>query len=320
MTVSFNDLYATTTTFQNYEQLNFVCLWMAKIDARGLQALAIFFTIHPTVSTLHLIDCGITSEMSCSLATICKEAKSLKNFVVDHNPIGSKGASQIFNGIRDHSSIISGLQNLSLKYCECDIDCAESLALMLSNNIFLTTLDLTGNYLEDESLFLIAETLKQNKTLTTLSLAANGILVHENIGLMPPNEQNAATPLSNGLGMKMSSKGRPSISAGDIKKIKIFDSAVTFPGVQCLSQSLSTFNTTLRVLDLSGNHFGNQAGEEVLKMLQARKSKSSPLVCHVTERLTVDLFEKIWELNNSMTSLSGKKSGKKSSKGGKKKK
>lgn len=37
--LAFNDVYAITRTFMRYYDLNFICLWMAKMDVKGVDAL-----------------------------------------------------------------------------------------------------------------------------------------------------------------------------------------------------------------------------------------------------------------------------------------
>jgi hypothetical protein len=37
--LTFNDVYSITRTFMRYDALNFICLWMAKMDVKGVDAL-----------------------------------------------------------------------------------------------------------------------------------------------------------------------------------------------------------------------------------------------------------------------------------------
>ncbi|KAJ3275314.1 hypothetical protein HK104_003915, partial [Borealophlyctis nickersoniae] len=39
MSLTLNDMYSWTTTFQSYNALGFVCLWMTKLEEKGLAAL-----------------------------------------------------------------------------------------------------------------------------------------------------------------------------------------------------------------------------------------------------------------------------------------
>lgn len=92
------------------------------------------------------------------------------------------------------------------------------------------------------------------------------------------------------------------------------------PGLIALCETLALRNIGLSTLDLRANHIGNEASALISDMLQTRKqgmstTKASPLVAHVSERISEELFNKILELNDAMTNL-----GKKGGKGGKKKK
>jgi hypothetical protein len=112
-----NDMYAISNTFSSYSALKFVCLWNLKTDNRILGALAALMTANEGIQTLSIIDCGLTA--SEVFTTICQESKSLKNLVLDHNPLGSQGVNHILTGMRRNKSD-GGIQKLSLKYCSID--------------------------------------------------------------------------------------------------------------------------------------------------------------------------------------------------------
>ncbi|KAJ1569346.1 hypothetical protein HK096_003406, partial [Nowakowskiella sp. JEL0078] len=132
--VTRNDMYALTSTFQLCNTLNSVYLWMVKMDSKGLEALVKFFSTHSTASTLHLIDCGITPDMSSHLADVARNSKTLTSLVLDHNPLQSYGVIQIFNGIRENK-YGSLLRKCSLKFCEAGPECGETISTTLASNV-----------------------------------------------------------------------------------------------------------------------------------------------------------------------------------------
>ncbi|KAJ3123802.1 NACHT, LRR and PYD domains-containing protein 3 [Nowakowskiella sp. JEL0407] len=321
ISVTVSNMYALTTTFQTYQTLNTIYLGLVILDERCLDALEKFFYSHPTINTLHLIDCGITSKMSSHIAGIARNSKTITTLILDHNPIQSSGIIQIFHGIREnkHGSL---LRKCSFRFCDITADCGEHVASTLAVNISILELDLTGNQIGNIGLIPIARALSSNQTLKLLNLSSNLIsdkypadYIIEMTKLLP-TLQSSANRQANALTGNVGSFVNIDVSQRD---------AVDALSILC--SVVATQNTGLAELDLRGNHCGNLGGECVLEMMKARKlavstKKAEPLVTYVTERISQELFEKIWELNVAMKELN-KKKGKSKDKGkgkGKKKK
>ncbi|KAJ3035826.1 RNA-DNA hybrid ribonuclease [Rhizophlyctis rosea] len=308
MTLTLNDMYSFSTTFQAYSALGFVCFWMTRLDAKGLAALAKFFEVHPKVSTLHLIDCGITPATAGYLARIASMSPSVSTLVLDHNPLGSAGINAIFGGIRENKGTV--LKRVSLRYCEGGVEGAEGIGVTLAGNITITEMDLTGNTITDDGLIPFATYLPQNTTLQILSLAANQIQNRPSPSFTPPLPASYPTPLSQPpplLTIPGSTPDLPPLPAP----------LPTTPFAHfCIS--IGSLNSTLTRLDLRSNHVGDAGGECIVEMLKARKGlvaakRGAGMEVLISERMREEMFDRIWDLNDAMAVAGGK-----GKKGGKK--
>ncbi|KAI9199602.1 uncharacterized protein BJ171DRAFT_601749 [Polychytrium aggregatum] len=362
MVLTPNDLYAITRTFKKYTGLLSICVWAAKIDIKGLMAMAELFVIHPSVSTLQLIHCNITSEMTKPLQLLMRESKSLKTLIADHNPLGTIGTTNIFRGIverhrlyinpsTDATATVMQLAKLSLKYCDAGPDCAEVIAEVLAVNRSIVEIDLTGNSLGDVGLARIAVALAANNTLKTLCLASNLITDQEPlpplVTSLSPAAIHGSSPTS--IIVKPTNTSGPShpndditapdsaaaaaaataaiaavaaqvAPAADPASSALSPTFIVKPNSSALSilcSALTTESNGLTLLDLRGNHVGERGGRMLYEMMKLKKAlvtakKCEGLVLYPSERMSLDLYEKIWDLNDSMGD-SGKKSGKKGS-------
>ncbi|KAJ3180663.1 RNA-DNA hybrid ribonuclease [Geranomyces variabilis] len=297
-----NDIYSMTTTFDRYSALSGLYLWKTKTDLKGLEALASFLCTHPTVASLHLMDCQITPVAARHVQTICKTSVGLRALVVDHNPLGTEGLSAIFAGIQENPASV--IQKASFRYCEAGSTAADAVGAALASNATLTELQLDGNFLGDAGIGLLARYLRSNTTLKSLFIAANQIS-----NVFPSAAPPIPTPYLTGRTEPIPPSSRPPLP-----------NAQTPLAQFCAA--LASENGSLTFLDLRGNHIGNTGAEHVLEMLKSRKAllggkQAEGMMVYVTERMSEDLFEKIWELNDAMAG-SGAKKGKGGKKGKKK--
>ncbi|KAJ3010281.1 RNA-DNA hybrid ribonuclease [Thoreauomyces humboldtii] len=346
MSLNPGDVYSLTTTMNAYSALTGIYIWRAKVDIKGLEALANFLTSHPTVATLHLMDCQITAVAAKHVQTICRSSTGLKSLLMDHNPLGAEGIGVIFAGIQDNPATV--LQRGSFRYCEATPAAADSIGCALAVNATITELQLDGNFLGDAGLGLLSRHMRSNATLQSLYLAANQISNRN----PPPASSLVAPGSTSSLPFQPSSShngrmvggggggGGGGAAASDpfAAPLSTFSAATATPlgtsqvsmttptgssGATPLSRFCATVATdapTLTFLDLRGNHVGDAGAELILEMLKSRKAllaakQAEGLVVWVTERMSEDLFEKIWELNDAMAGSGAKKGGKGGKKG-----
>ncbi|KAJ3163065.1 NACHT, LRR and PYD domains-containing protein 4 [Geranomyces michiganensis] len=295
MNLAPNDIYSMTTTFDRYSALSGLYLWKTRVDSKGLEALASFLCTHPTVASLHLMDCQITPVAARHVQTICKTSTGLRALVIDHNPLGTEGLSAIFAGIQENPASV--IQKASFRYCEAGSATADAVGAALASNATLLELQLDGNFLADAGIGLLARYMRSNSTLKSLFLAANQIN-----NVFPSAPPSIPIPYPAG--------------RSELPSLPPLPNAQT-PFAQFCA-AVATENVSLTFLDLRGNHIGNAGAELLLEMLKSRKTllsgrQGEGMMVYVTERMSEDLFEKIWELNDAMAG-----SGAKKGKGGKK--
>ncbi|KAI8613219.1 hypothetical protein BC830DRAFT_1170440 [Chytriomyces sp. MP71] len=303
-----SDIWSLYETFESYKALVAVCLWTCPLDLRALEALAKFAVHHPTLTTLHLIDCRISPHMCTYLGTIARESKTLSTLVLDHNGIGAAGAVELFRGLQrnlfTNPEGVRVMRVLSLRYCDVGSKAAEVIAGTIETHNGLTFLDISGNAIGDEGLIPIAKGLAKNTALKTLNLSANNI--QNRTGVLGEQAPLALSP------MLVSS--RPTTNNVPHRP--------TSMAVLC--SILAAENTGLVYLDLTGNHVGAAGGQLVLEMLKLRKplaagKKCEALQVELTERLGEELYGDVCDLNDVMDDLA-KKNAKGAGKGKKGKK
>lgn len=84
-----------------------------------------------------MINCGINPVNSIHLTTFLS-VSTITDLALDYNPLGSKGVSNILNGILDNKLYSSTAFKLSMNSCQGGVDALSSLSLILSHNYMLT--------------------------------------------------------------------------------------------------------------------------------------------------------------------------------------
>ncbi|XP_028655186.1 NACHT, LRR and PYD domains-containing protein 12-like isoform X1 [Erpetoichthys calabaricus] len=126
-----------------------------------------------TIQHLGLEGCGLFYECCEDLATVLEMNKSLKSLSLDWNELGDTGGRLLSRGLLSPTCI---LQNLELEGCGLTEECCHDLALALSSNKSLLSLNLSENELEDNGVTLLCAGLKHpNCQLQRLILQNNGL-------------------------------------------------------------------------------------------------------------------------------------------------
>ena len=120
-----------------------------------------------------LVENDIGWEGANSIGLALKANFVLKILNLNCNPLGDEGVAALADGLRWNGF----LEVLHLQYCGIGCYGAGALAQDVVANDYcrLTDLNLKGNELEPEGVAAIADSLKQNTTLTALSLADTGM-------------------------------------------------------------------------------------------------------------------------------------------------
>ncbi|KAI8815853.1 uncharacterized protein EV422DRAFT_338796 [Fimicolochytrium jonesii] len=298
-----NDIHSLTTTFDAYAALSGIYLWRAKVAPKGLESLSGFLISHPTVSTLHLMDCGLTAATAGHLARICREARGVRVLCADHNPLGEEGVRVVFEGMREGGRDGAGLVRASFRYCEAGAGAAEMVGEVLGGCKGLIDLNLEGNLLSDAGLLALARALGTNTTLKSLSLATNQI-INRDISLPQPTFTISSSSTTRG--------GAPTLSTAALPPPLPTTTTTRPTPLSTLTTALATQNTTLTFLDFRGNHIGTPGGLLILDMLKSRKAlvgqkQAEGLVVWISERMSEEVFEGVWECNEAMMGSGGKK-------------
>ncbi|KAG4099443.1 RNI-like protein [Neocallimastix lanati (nom. inval.)] len=169
-----NDMYALSTSFQNFRYLKTLCLWNIQMDKGAFIAIDKFLSRHKFLEVFQFLYCNANVENSVYLASILRNTESLMDVTFDHNPLKGDGIVNLFLGMKENPN--SKVKRLSLRYCEAYGDFCETLVPLLGENKTLTELDLCGNYIGQDGVMFIATALMNNNILEVLNLASNNII------------------------------------------------------------------------------------------------------------------------------------------------
>jgi Ran GTPase-activating protein (RanGAP) involved in mRNA processing and transport len=152
--------------------LKSIRLWKVKAGDEGIRAVSNYLATNKTVTTLDVMDNGITA-LGCEflgkgLHPACNQ--TLKKLMLDHNNIGSQGLKNLCAGL----ALSPSLTELSLSYCNLDKEAGKSIQLLLAFiDTTLDTLNLQGNALEDAGIKEVMEAMLINNTVTELNISDN---------------------------------------------------------------------------------------------------------------------------------------------------
>eukprot|EP01117_Protostelium_nocturnum_P011694 TRINITY_DN4256_c3_g1_i11.p1 TRINITY_DN4256_c3_g1~~TRINITY_DN4256_c3_g1_i11.p1 ORF type:complete len:1743 (-),score=580.06 TRINITY_DN4256_c3_g1_i11:39-5267(-) len=123
-----------------------------------------------TITTLNLCDNGITKKGVVSIVTHLMPLQSLQNLDLSKNKLGPKSTQNISEKLRT-----SMLHTLSLSNCGTKTEGAESLFQALTNNKYITNLDVSKNNIGDSAGLAILSVMRRNK-LKILNLSGNNLM------------------------------------------------------------------------------------------------------------------------------------------------
>jgi Ran GTPase-activating protein (RanGAP) involved in mRNA processing and transport len=168
-----NDMYALSTSFQNFKYLKTLCLWNVQMDKGAYIAMDKFLSRHKYLEVFQFLYCNCNVENSIYLASILRNSESLEDISLDHNPLRGEGIVNLFLGIKENSA--SKVKKLSLRYCEASGEFCEAIIPLLGGNKTITELDLCGNFIGQDGVMFLATALMNNNVLKVLNLSSNNI-------------------------------------------------------------------------------------------------------------------------------------------------
>jgi len=355
-----NDMYALSTSFQNFKYLKTLCLWNIQMDKGAFIAIDKFLSRHKFVEIFQFLYCNATVENSIYLASILRNTESLVDVSFDHNPLKGEGIVNLFMGMKENAN--TKIKKISLRYCEASGEFCEALVPLLGENKTITEMDLSGNFIGQDGVMFLATALMNNNTLKVLNLSSNNITDDQELYgrtlLTPiPSKTNltAITTATTNVATNPEGAGglvsgvsattadtlppdtSPSATTGiesDKSKVSNLNLSednnsitMTTSTLFYLADAVSREESAITHLDLRGNNIGNNGGEIMLQALKTRKAlvvakkKTAPVfICQVTERMKSDIFSKIFDINKFMLEQEKKRGGKKGKKGKGKKK
>jgi len=168
-----NDMYALSTSFQNFKYLKTLCLWNVQMDKGAFIAMDKFLSRHKFIEYFQCFYCNANVENSIYLASILRNTEALVDITFDHNPLHGDGILNIFRGIKENPS--TKIRRISLRHCEATGEFCEALIPILGQNKTILEIDLTGNSIGQDGVMFIATALMNNNTLKVLNLSSNNI-------------------------------------------------------------------------------------------------------------------------------------------------
>lgn len=158
--------------------IKFIRMWRCNINDDGVACLAELLRLggaEVPISYLELLDNNIGPDGALCLGQSLQfgQNKSLVTLKLDYNrSLGSEGVAALCQGLRTNST----LRQLHLPYCAIQPDGGAPLGEMLTYRLLgLDLLNLQGNQLNGLGLRDLCNGLAVNQSLTTLSIADNGI-------------------------------------------------------------------------------------------------------------------------------------------------
>lgn len=160
-------------TVVNYEGLRMLRFWGVGFGDLGMKFVAEGISSLPSVTCLEILDCLVGEKGCAYLAKSLRKVSAtyLKSLKLDHNNIGSGGATVLAEGLMYNTIITS----LSLSHCGIDKQAGSPLGAWLgAKEVTVKTLNLEGNDLGPDGVADLSKGIQQNTSLTSLNLALNG--------------------------------------------------------------------------------------------------------------------------------------------------
>jgi len=302
-----NDMYALSTSFQNFKYLKTLCLWNIQMDKGAFIAIDKFLSRHKFVEVFQFLYCNATVENSIYLASILRNTESLSEVYLDHNPLKGEGIINLFLGMKENPN--SKIKKLSLRYCEAYGEFCEALVPLLGGNKTILELDFCGNFIGQDGVMFLASALMNNNTLKILNLSSNNITDDQELygrtlltpvpsntnvanpsttttqnpvgagGLVSANiggTENESNPTETGTGDALATDEANKPKSGSVPNTVMEGTAandtITTSTLTYLADAVSREESAITHLDLRGNNIGNNGGEIMLQALRNRKA------------------------------------------------
>ena len=164
----------------NYVHLRSFRCWKAGAEDEGTRSIAQYMRMTPSILTLELMECGLTS-LACEFLgrLLSPEVNCpLQTLRLDHNNIGNEGVINLAKGL----SMNSELKTLTMSYCNFDEKAAKPLLqILIFQDSGILDLDLQGNRLGNQGCCFVLHSLKINQSLNRLNIADNGVVTDDNL-------------------------------------------------------------------------------------------------------------------------------------------
>ena len=211
----------------------------------------------------NLGDCGVEI-----LINAVKNSKSLLYLNLTSNSITYKGGKIIFSNLKDQQSII----DLNISSIEgtnrnrLTASGIKDIELFLKKNIFLETLNLSGNSIKDEGFILLCKGLNGNNNLINLNISNNEIHdkgLKKGLDLITSCKLDSLNisynPILNN-GLKKLTHSLKNFQ--NLHKLNVSNCSFEFPGFQYLINGIQ-FIKRLEYLNVSGNNLKSKNFEKI---------------------------------------------------------
>ena len=255
------------------------------IGTNGAVALANTIRITKSLEEVHMKCCDIDSEGACHLAKVLCENTTLSTLDLSFNPIGTNGAVALANTICTTKS----LEEVHMKSCDIKSEGICPLAQAFCENTTLRIMDLSGNLIETKGAMPLATLLRNDKSQKVVLMSKNNFegAYHLTLGLCDNTIVRQLDLALNPIGTEVAMALAELIHSNkSLVVVHMRNCTIGIEGICPLAQAFCE-NTSLRIMDLSGNPVGAMALATLL-----RNNKSLKEV-----RMSMNTFEGTYHLS-----------------------
>eukprot|EP00668_Euglena_longa_P012030 GGOE01014454.1.p1 GENE.GGOE01014454.1~~GGOE01014454.1.p1 ORF type:complete len:789 (-),score=351.19 GGOE01014454.1:393-2705(-) len=216
----------------------------------------------------------------CQILSSVLDTANFQAVNLERNFIGDRGCNILAQVLKGPSRAATTMEALNL--CHNNIRSAgyKSLAEVIRLSKTIQQLKLDGNECNDEGAIDFASSLKDNSSLTFLSL----------------NKVDFTPEAGKALGDAL-------VSNTALQKLELGDNCVSDLGAASLCQALKKDKVALQYLDLSNNKISDKGGVEIAAMLKVNSSLQHLTVKQNALKVTGDRIAEVLKGNRSLLSL-----------------